>query len=247
MKKGFSLVELIGVIVALGILSAIATQQISHMIKESKINANIGSLESHIDNIETHLGMNFLNNQTLDGKYEFLDLGIKDYPESDTIRCEVYKMDMSSVKEALLCNIDEKNYCYKDGVASLCGTLFIIDMPKAGLGNGDLDTTTGEEITNKRRMRTSNYYKIEWKSYNVEITKDYGLTVFEYDENQNFLRSLPTYTDKDTYIPSRDAVYMKWTLRAPTKKEKTMSNGQWYAAFKTGIPVARIYVGDIED
>ena len=123
--------------------------------------------------------------------------------------------------------------------------LYLLDLSVISLTNGDLDNTTGEGIENGRRMRTSKFYSIKYEKYNVDITKDFGLTVYEYDENQNYLGNHITFTDTSYYTPSENAKYFKLTLRAPSSKEKSYSNGQWYKVLAQGNPIARLYVGDV--
>ena len=119
-KNGFSLLGLIKMIVILALIFLVAAKVIVKMIKESKENSNLSSVESHIKNIEGNLGMDFLNNMSTTGEYEFDDLGIKNYPKNDKVRCASYKIDIGKVKEARMCNVGNKNYCYKDGVVEDC-------------------------------------------------------------------------------------------------------------------------------
>ena len=87
MKKGFTLVELLAVIVVLAIISLIAIPQLAKVVNNAKLASNLRSVEGHIDNINLSIARNIKNNDYSNGVYTFDELNLSNYKAKNNIKC----------------------------------------------------------------------------------------------------------------------------------------------------------------
>lgn len=99
--------------------------------------------------------------------------------------------------------------------------------------SGDYDTKTGETIESGRRFRLINPIEVTKDKYDVNLSTDCELTIFEYDSNKKFISS-KTLNDKSIYSPNKTTKYFKVSIHKKTN-EKSMSAGQWDKAFAKKI------------
>ena len=255
MKKGFTLIELLAVILILGIIALIAVPQITNVIEKSRQEANLRNVETHIHNIENNLAIDMLNNKALKGTYSFNELGFSDYPKNDVVRCTSYVVEQSTLQEATSCLLNGINYCYINGKVSICGEGSNIVIPTytdyyllefkdtSLLAEGDLDKTTGALMEATRMVRTQKFYEIYRESYVVDVTKDFILSIYEYDASKNYIGYVG-FTNQGTYVPSENAKYFKMSLKRPDKRGYSL--GQWNEYLANGTVVLRLYIGDVD-
>ena len=91
MKKGFTLVELLAVIVILAIIALIATPIVLSIIDDAKKSATLRSAEYYLNGVETSVSTAVLKNRVIkDGTYYILENGnicLEDY-DADTKTCK---------------------------------------------------------------------------------------------------------------------------------------------------------------
>ena len=84
-KKGFTLVELLAVIVVLAIIMVIATQQVSNTIKKSRANSYFETVQSIRKGMQTACANdNSVNGTTIEDYVEYSDVTVKYVEASDT-------------------------------------------------------------------------------------------------------------------------------------------------------------------
>ena len=105
MKKGFTLVELLAVVVILAIISLITIPQLAKVVNNVKESANLRSLEGHINNIDNNMAIDITRNDYSDGTYTFSSLNFSRFPVKDKIRCESYELNKAHVVSATNCQI----------------------------------------------------------------------------------------------------------------------------------------------
>lgn len=91
MKKGFTLVELLAVILILGIISLIAIPSVTKIIREAKINSSKRNAEQYVKSVEDKIAYEILKGNYLFGEYDVTDLNLKikgTKPTSGTIIIE---------------------------------------------------------------------------------------------------------------------------------------------------------------
>ncbi len=114
MKKGFTLVELLGVIILLGILSLIATVTVSHTIRENRQDGCKMQLDNIITAAKTYGGKNVFNLPKVDGEKliitleELQSLGFADKEIKNPVTDELFPKEM----EIIITRVDN-NYSYE--------------------------------------------------------------------------------------------------------------------------------------
>lgn len=124
--------------------------------------------------------------------------------------------------------------------------VFLIDMADESLTSGYLDTLSGAPTENKRRVYSTNYYYVTLDRYDVIITQNYILTVYEYNANKEFIKATD-FTFNNSYYRGSNTKYIRIGLRgANSTYEKSMSMGQWAGKLKGEI-TAKIKAGDFNE
>lgn len=131
-------------------------------------------------------------------------------------------------ENAVLMSSDEKEFTdQKEDV-------FLLDLSFFSLWeSGDYSETDGEACVHKRRLRYPDYIEIEHTEYSADLTKDFGLKVFEYDEKKNYIGYI-SLIDGDTYVPGKQAKYFSVSVYR-TYSENSLSYGQWEKIFEDSI------------
>ena len=129
-KNGFTLVELLAVIIILALLSLVLTPIVTGIIKDARERTDIYSVEAHIENVNNSLLLNsgvLFTSEKLTGTYTFEGLNLTGFPSDDSIRCGSYDVEQNVVVSASNCTIKEKNYCYANKKASTCENVIAAD------------------------------------------------------------------------------------------------------------------------
>lgn len=104
MKRGFTLVELMGVIVILGIIAVIAFPSIINQINDARENINENTNILIIDAAETYFEENVELNTTTEGKYYcttlevLVDEGLLNEPIKDAETGEKYDITKTAIR-----------------------------------------------------------------------------------------------------------------------------------------------------
>lgn len=123
--------------------------------------------------------------------------------------------------------------------------VFLLDISSFSLWeSGDYSETDGNPCINKRRLRYPEYIEKEYNDYNIKLSEDFGLFVFEYDEQKNYIRNT-TITEETTFVPQEQTKYFTMSLYR-MYSEKSLSYGQWKAIFEDKICV-RLSHGNVEE
>ncbi len=142
MKKGFTLVELLAVIVVLAIISLIAIPSLLGVIKKTKVNASIESANGYIKSINTQIVSSDLRsskNHIKNGTYNVDDLEI-DY-NGKGLSNGLVVIGNNEVKDARLC-INNTSFDY-DGEIKLSSNDYCSDTNITILSNGkNINATT---------------------------------------------------------------------------------------------------------
>lgn len=102
-KKGFTLVELLAVIVILAVIALIAVPQVLNMIEKARIGSAEDSAYSYVKAVENTLIANYINGQDYTaGKYKVGDIDVKVKGSSPTLGTYILD-DKNAVIEAKLC------------------------------------------------------------------------------------------------------------------------------------------------
>lgn len=257
-RYGFTLIELLAVIVVLAIVALITVPQILGFTGSSKKEAAKLSAAHYIEAVENKIITDDYNNiDTPNNIYTVASLdkvNIKGKKPKDGW-VEINKKKV--VNYALLFDgyIVEYNHgninIYEgdsiDAPIKYANDVYLLDLSVARLTeSGHLDFDTGEKIEHGRRLRTINYEKIIFNNYNVIISTDYILEIFEYDKDYNYLGYVK-FNEEGIYEPKENAKYFKIGLRGANGNiEKSLSAGQWVRKFASHSAVAKIYNGDID-
>lgn len=136
----------------------------------------------------------------------------------------------TKTENAVLMSSDEKEFTdQKEDV-------FLLDLSFFPLWeSGDYNETDGVACVNKRRLRYPDRIEIEHNDYSADLTKDFGLKVFEYDEKHNYLGCI-SLMDGDSYIPRQQAKYFSVSIYR-MYSENSLSYGQWEKIFENTIRI----------
>lgn len=126
-KKGFTLLELLAVIVVLAVIALITIPIVTGIITSAKDSSNARSLEGHISNVNYKIAESAYTSSkelsSFDGTKEegFLT---DPYPAGDKITCASYVIANGVVTKANKCKESgwAKYYCYEEGKQSFVCT-----------------------------------------------------------------------------------------------------------------------------
>ena len=123
--------------------------------------------------------------------------------------------------------------------------VFLLDMSFFTMWeSGDYSEEDGTPCINKRRLRYPEYIEKEHDNYDIELSENFVLVVFEYDEQKNYIKNT-TITEGTTFVPQEQTRYFTMSLHR-MYSEKSLSYGQWNAIFTDKICI-RISHGDVEE
>ena len=132
----------------------------------------------------------------------------------------------------------------EDAVSSPEEDVFFLNMGFFAVWeSGDYSKEDGTACINKRRMRYPGKIEREHDDYRIELSEDFRLNVFEYDEKMNYLGSI-TLEDGSSYVPQEQTKHFTVSLYR-TYSEKSLSYGQWHAIFANKICISLSH-GDVE-
>lgn len=124
--------------------------------------------------------------------------------------------------------------------------VFILDIKDVSISSGEIDILTGNILENKRRIYTTNYYKVKLNTLSVQIENGFILTIYEYDSNKNYLGYVE-YNNESIYIRKDNVTYIRVGLKASDHDiEKTLSLGGWASKLNSGL-IAKLFYGDFND
>ena len=103
MKKGFTLIELMAVIIILAVIALIITPIVNNSIADSKIGSNARSVEAHIKNIESAITEEAFNSGNNLKMYGGGDISGLTLPAKDKIVCDSYVIENGMVEKATNC------------------------------------------------------------------------------------------------------------------------------------------------
>ncbi|MBO4615997.1 MAG: hypothetical protein J5717_01480 [Lachnospiraceae bacterium] len=117
-----------------------------------------------------------------------------------------------------------------------------VDLADANLNtssvwtSGCIDETAGTNVTNKKRVRTSNYYVLGYDKYEVSVSSSaFTISAYYYDANKAFISSEKLY-DGCVLAKKAEAEYVRFDYRHNTS-EKSMSAGQFGRVIGTSLNV----------
>lgn len=186
MKKGFTLVELLAVIVVLAIIALIAIPQITNVISKARKNAAINSAYGYVEAIENQVILNSMktsNSKIDDGTYyvEDLTISIKGKGPDEG----VVTIEKGSVKSAKLC-IGKYSIDYDGNEASIssnnyCSPTYTVILNVGGNKQSKelkkVSSTTFEvEITDMTNMSCNNGAIPSIENNTLTISNIYGDT-----------------------------------------------------------------------
>lgn len=117
---------------------------------------------------------------------------------------------------------------------------FLLNMSDFELWeSGEYNQENGEKNIHRRRLRTPDPIARKYVEYYIELSEEYNLIFFEYDEQLNFLGSA-VLTDGEVFSPQEATRWFTITLYR-TYSEKSLSPGQWKAIFSQGITIGVIH------
>jgi len=101
--------------------------------------------------------------------------------------------------------------------------------------SGEYSYETGEKKNYRRRLRTPEPIARNYVDYYVELSEDFNLIFYEYDEQRNYLGG-HVLSDGTTFTPQEETRWFTITLYR-TYSEKNLSLGQWNRLFSQGITI----------
>lgn len=121
--------------------------------------------------------------------------------------------------------------------------IFYLDLSYFQLWeSGDYSIEDGSAYEHRRRLRYTRPVEIIYNEYTVNMSEDYCLSFFEYNNDMAFIKST-IISDGESFLPEADTQYIKISLFR-TYLEKQLSPGQWNRLF----PEIKILIshGDID-
>ena len=221
MKKGFTLVELLAVVVLLAIVALIATPIIGNVIETSEESANQRSIEGYADAVRNE----YYNQQTGGGipviDSEFLS---KVDTEGNEISCEnvLYSTEYQVIlNKCTIADYTKKLYCYAGGEHYECDDNKFLDILSKSDGNQSEEDYTDSSGANTPELET-----------NMVPIKYDGTNWVYADTNER-------YYDKYTYNTS-DTTHERGKLGDATKETLSTTgttSGGWYDDYSIFLKV----------
>ena len=215
MKKGFTLVELLAVVVLLAIVALIATPIIGNVIETSEESANQRSIEGYADAIRNE----YYNQQTGGGIPVIDDAFLANIDtEGNEIKCEnvLYNTDYQVVlNKCTIADYTKKLYCYAGGEHYECDDNKFLDILSKSDGNQSEEDYTDSSGANTPELET-----------NMVPIKYDGTNWVYADTNER-------YYDKYTYNTS-DTTHEQGKLGDATKETLLTTgttSGGWYGYY----------------
>ncbi len=215
MKKGFTLVELLAVVVLLAIVALIATPIIGNVIETSEESANQRSIEGYADAIRNE----YYNQQTGGGIPVIDDAFLANIDtEGNEIKCEnvLYNTDYQVVlNKCTIADYTKKLYCYAGGEHYECDDsefLGILQNSGGGTSNNEYQDNSG---ANKPEL-ANNMIPIRYNGSNwvyADTTEEW----YDYDSkewaNAVVLNNGVSKSTGDTITEDEIALWYVWIPR----------------------------------
>ena len=192
MKKGFTLVELLAVIVILAIIALIATPIVLNVINQAQEGADARSIENYAKALETKYYADMMNEVNTNQKLSDIVLGTSDY-KGDTVSCD--KKLLTENKSLVLsgCTVGNRKtkYNYENGKATKISeltepalSLEVCDDKICSKGtlyydpvnNTKCDTWSDANSVTGTKSGCMRWYVIEVGSSNVTAILDHNTT-----------------------------------------------------------------------
>ena len=253
-NKGFTLVELLAVIVVLAIIALIGFSSVGNIISSTQDNSNKLTMKNYAKAVDQAIFLYEMNNSD-SNLSELNSTWLKENVkfEKATVECEYATYDKTSSLYGCKVNDSDKTYCYTSDTAVECNKNKLSKIYGNSTQNGTPTPTSPVEIQSVGE-KTKNLFDVNkaeknkglvWLtglSYaldksiasdfieiknNVNYISKYTMQVILYDKNFNYINSLDGSNPKKSFIiTDENCKYIKISFRTVDNNQKDFTTAE---------------------